>query len=60
MEEIIMNHTIIVVNTLHSKSFLITCSCGNLCMDVVEEDVGRLIRIHWDVSKRKEGMICDR
>lgn len=32
----------------YRKPFLVSCSCGLLHMDTNEE-VGRLIRIHWEI-----------
>jgi hypothetical protein len=49
-----LKHKITVIpSDSPNKSFLLSCACGNLVMDVVEEDVGRLIRIHWDVINQR-------
>lgn len=48
-------HRITVTETLdtHNK-FLVQCSCACLVIDVPEKDVGRIIRIHWNVEAEED------
>lgn len=49
-----MEHIVSVIKAPPPKPYLLSCSCGDLYMEVCKEDVGVLIKIHWEaVEKRR-------